>query len=160
MPKKDKVTSTYARWMQKPAFRKAFDEGYQELLLSELVLAVMAEDKKSVRELASELGLSKTVIQNLRSGMQADMKLSNFLSSHRPTVTVWCLRRGIGASVCKGRRPISLWQKHRCRQFGTLAFFRVGSKCACTREPQKKLVCTQDTRTCIRIERFACATSG
>lgn len=79
MPKKDKVTSTYARWMQKPAFRKAFDEGYQELLLSELVLAVMAEDKKSVRELASELGLSKTVIQNLRSGMQADMKLSNFL---------------------------------------------------------------------------------
>ena len=61
--------------MQKPAFRKAFDEGYQELLLSELVLAVMAEDKKSVRE----LGLSKAVIQNLRSGMQADMKLSNFL---------------------------------------------------------------------------------
>jgi DNA-binding Xre family transcriptional regulator len=65
--------------MQKPGFKKAFDAGYKELLLSELVLAMMAEDGKSVRELADELGVSKTVIQNLRSGTQADMKLSNFL---------------------------------------------------------------------------------
>jgi DNA-binding Xre family transcriptional regulator len=39
----------------------------------------MAEDKKSVRQLAKELGVSKTVIQNLRSGEQNDMKLSNFV---------------------------------------------------------------------------------
>ena len=48
-------------------------------MLTELVLAIMAEDNKSVRELAEELGVSKTVIQNLRSGDQTDMKLSNFV---------------------------------------------------------------------------------
>ena len=79
MPDIKKPPSTYSRWMSKRGFRKAFDQGYKELLLSELVLAMMAEDKKSVRELANELGISKTVIQNLRSGVQTDMKLSNFL---------------------------------------------------------------------------------
>jgi DNA-binding Xre family transcriptional regulator len=48
-------------------------------MLSELVLAIMAQDSKSVRELAEELGVSKTVIQNLRSGEQNDMRLSNFV---------------------------------------------------------------------------------
>ncbi len=65
--------------MRKPAFQAAVEESCQELLLSELVLAIMAEDTKSVRELAEELGISKTVIQNLRSGEQVDMKLSNFV---------------------------------------------------------------------------------
>ena len=71
--------TTHDRWMQKPSFKKAFDESYRELLLSELVCALMAEDGRSVRELAGELGVSKTVIQNLRSGQQSDMKFSNFL---------------------------------------------------------------------------------
>jgi hypothetical protein len=62
MPKSKKAESTYSRWMRKPAFKKAFEEGYRELLLSELVLAMMAEEKKSMRELAGELGVSKTVI--------------------------------------------------------------------------------------------------
>ena len=79
MAKTKKTASTYSRWIQKPGFKTVFDQGYRELLLSELVLAMMAEDKKSVRELAAELGVSKTVIQNLRSGAQADIKLSNFL---------------------------------------------------------------------------------
>jgi hypothetical protein len=65
--------------MRKPGFKAAVEKDYGELLLSELVLALMAEDSKSVRELANELGISKTVIQNLRSGDQADMKLSNFV---------------------------------------------------------------------------------
>jgi hypothetical protein len=51
------------------------EKDYEELLLSELALAFMAEDSKSVRE----LGISKTVIENLRSGDQTDMKLSNFV---------------------------------------------------------------------------------
>lgn len=79
MPKSRKAGSTYTRWMEKPGFKRTFEEGYRELLLSELVLGIMAGDNKSVRELASELKISKTVIQNLRSGVQADMKLSNFL---------------------------------------------------------------------------------
>ncbi len=65
--------------MQQPGFAAAVAEERKELLLTELVLAIMAEDNKSVRELAEELGVSKTVIQNLRSGDQTDMKLSNFV---------------------------------------------------------------------------------
>ena len=79
MPKTRKPTSTVRRWMQKPGFRTAVAREYKELMLSELVLAIMAQDNKSVRALADELGVSKTVIQNLRSGVQSDMKLSNFV---------------------------------------------------------------------------------
>jgi hypothetical protein len=77
MPKKP--VSTLDRWLEKPAFKKSFEKEYKEFLLSELVHAIMAEDNKSVRSLAAELGVSKTVIQNIRSGEQTDMKLSNFL---------------------------------------------------------------------------------
>jgi DNA-binding Xre family transcriptional regulator len=79
MAKPKKPMSTVERWMKKPGFREAFKREYKEFLLSELVLALMAEDSKSVRELAGELGVSKTVIQNIRSGEQTDMKLSNFV---------------------------------------------------------------------------------
>ena len=74
-----KPASTLDRWLEKPAFKKSFEKEYKELLLSELVHAIMAEDNKSVRSLAAELGISKTVIQNIRSGEQTDMMLSNFL---------------------------------------------------------------------------------
>jgi DNA-binding Xre family transcriptional regulator len=79
MPKTRKPTSTIARWLHKRGFKAAVAKEYKELMLSELVLAIMAEDRKSVRELANELGVSKTVIQNLRSGEHTDMRLSNFV---------------------------------------------------------------------------------
>ena len=79
MPKTRKPTSTVARWMQKPEFKAAVAREYKKLMLSELVLALMAEDSKSIRALADQLGISKTVIQNLRDGTQSDMKLSNFV---------------------------------------------------------------------------------
>ena len=74
-----KPASTLDRWLEKPDFKTSFEKEYKEFLLSELVHAIMAEDNKSVRALAAELGISKTVIQNIRSGEQTDMKLSNFL---------------------------------------------------------------------------------
>src|SRR5438552_10131216 len=74
-----KPTSSIGRWMRKPSFKAAVAREYKGLMLSELVLAIMAQDSKSVRELAEQLGVSKTVIQNLRSGEQSDMKLSNFV---------------------------------------------------------------------------------
>jgi hypothetical protein len=73
-----KPATTLERWLKKPGFKEGFNKEYRELLLSELILSLMDEDSKSVRELADELGLSKTIIQNLRSGAQTDMKLSNF----------------------------------------------------------------------------------
>ncbi len=76
---KNKPLSTYDRLMQDKGFKKEFDAGYREFLLSELICALMEEDNQSVRELAKEVGLSPTVIQKIRSGKQKDMKVSNFI---------------------------------------------------------------------------------
>jgi hypothetical protein len=74
----EKTASTYDRIMQDSKRKAAFEKGYRELVLSELVLALMEKDEKSVRALAREVGLSPTVIQNIRSGKQKDIKLENF----------------------------------------------------------------------------------
>jgi DNA-binding Xre family transcriptional regulator len=74
-----KPVSTLEKWGKSKAFNKALDKEYTEVLLSELIISIMAEQKKSIRDLAAEIGLSKTIIQNLRSGLQADIKLGNFL---------------------------------------------------------------------------------
>ncbi len=76
----NKSQSTFEREMKKASFRKKFEKKYKEFLISELVLAMMENDQKSVRALAKEVGLSPTVIQKLRSGKQTDIKLSNFIN--------------------------------------------------------------------------------
>lgn len=50
--------------------RIAFEEEYKDFVLSELVLAIMAQDEISVRELAKVAGLSPTVVQAMRSGQK------------------------------------------------------------------------------------------
>ncbi|MDR3491135.1 MAG: hypothetical protein P4M12_03710 [Gammaproteobacteria bacterium] len=75
-----KPISTFEREMKNPKFKKAFTKSYKELLLSELLIAIMDDDEKSVRSLANEVGLSPTIIQNIRSGKQHDIKVSNFVS--------------------------------------------------------------------------------
>ncbi len=72
--------STFEREMQEAAFREEFEKEYNELLLSETILAMMSDAHKSVRKLATETDLSPTVIQNIRSGTQEDIKLSNFIN--------------------------------------------------------------------------------
>ena len=80
MKKIKKTISTYAREMKKSKFKKAFAKSYREFLLSEFLIALMEKDDKSIRDLAKEIGLSPTVIQNIRSGKQDDIKLSNFIN--------------------------------------------------------------------------------
>ena len=63
MAKGKKAMSTVQRWMAKPGFKAAFKKEYKDFLLSDLVLALMAEDDKSVRALAEELDVSKTVFR-------------------------------------------------------------------------------------------------
>ena len=75
-----KILSTFEREMQDPAFKEAFEKGYRELLLSDLLIDMMEKDNKTVRSLAKEVGLSPTVIQNIRSGGQEDVKMSNFIN--------------------------------------------------------------------------------
>jgi len=75
-----KNLSTFEREMKDPNFREKFEEEYNEFLLSETIRDLMESAHKSVRKLATESGVSSTVIQNLRSGQQEDLKLSNFIN--------------------------------------------------------------------------------
>lgn len=72
--------STFERELKNPKFKKDFYENYSQFLLSELLIAMMEKDNKSVRQLAKEVDLSATIIQKLRSQKQTDIKLSNFLN--------------------------------------------------------------------------------
>lgn len=74
-----KPLSTYERKMKDSKFRKAYQESYKELLFSELIISLMQEDETSVRKLANEAHISASVIQDLRSGKQHDIKLSNLI---------------------------------------------------------------------------------
>jgi transcriptional regulator with XRE-family HTH domain len=80
MTKPKKSISTFEREMKNSKFKKAFDKSYKEFLLSELLIAIMEKDDKSVRKLAKETGVSPTIIQNIRSGKQENLKVSNFVS--------------------------------------------------------------------------------
>jgi DNA-binding Xre family transcriptional regulator len=74
-----KPTSTFERKMQHQKFKKAFEKGYKKLLFSELMISIMEGDDVSIRNLAKEADISKSVIQNLRSGKQHDIKVSNLI---------------------------------------------------------------------------------
>lgn len=65
-----KAQSTYDEYVNSLSKeqKKKFDAGYQELILSELLQAIMKEDEISVRELAAAAGVSPTIVQGLRSG--------------------------------------------------------------------------------------------
>jgi len=75
-----KNLSTFEREMGDSAFKEEFEKEYNQLQLSETILKIMKEAHKSIRKLAKEAGLSPTIIQNIRSGAQEDMKLSNFIN--------------------------------------------------------------------------------
>lgn len=73
------ILSTYEKKMKDQKFKKAYKKSYKELLFSELLISVMEGDDKSVRELAKEADLSPSVIQDIRSGKQQDIKVSNLI---------------------------------------------------------------------------------
>ncbi len=74
-----KTPSTFDRFLADPEQKQLFEDEYHELLLSELILALMEEDHISVRELAKEAGISPTIIQELRSGKKKNITLNTFL---------------------------------------------------------------------------------
>ncbi|MBD2628216.1 helix-turn-helix domain-containing protein [Trichormus variabilis] len=77
--KKIEQLSTFDRMMQNPDFKAKFEPGYQEFLLSELLISMMENDHISIAQLAEEVNISPAVIQDICSGQQKDMKISNFL---------------------------------------------------------------------------------
>lgn len=75
-----KIKSTSERFMESltPKQKKKFEEGFRDLVLSELVLALMERDEISVRELAKLADISPTVIQAMRSGSKKDFTMQSF----------------------------------------------------------------------------------
>lgn len=79
MKKRANTKSTYEKEMENPKFRKLFEKEYSELVLSELILAMMAEDNVSVRKLAKQIGVAPSVVQSIRSGKHKNMTLKTFI---------------------------------------------------------------------------------
>ncbi len=64
----NKPVSTYDRLMQDAEFKKDFEKGYEEFLISEQICEAMNEMQISVRQLAEKAQVSKTTIMNIRTG--------------------------------------------------------------------------------------------
>lgn len=58
--------------------RRSLNKEYQELLLSELILAVMEKDNISVRKLAQMAGVSPTIVQAMKSGTKKEFSMQSF----------------------------------------------------------------------------------
>jgi DNA-binding Xre family transcriptional regulator len=84
MPKKatlNKTSSsmtTYERLTQDPARKAKIESNYKDLLLSELLTALMEEDQISVRKLAKLAGISPSIIQDVRSGKKENITFRSF----------------------------------------------------------------------------------
>lgn len=76
-----KVKSLYDEFIEEltPQELKEHEDGYRELLLSELLLAAMEEDAVSVRKLAKAAGVSPTIIQGVRSGTNQNLTIKSFV---------------------------------------------------------------------------------
>ena len=77
--KPSKQVSTFDRIMKDPKRRGKFEKKYRSFLLSEVILGLMEHEGKSIRELARDVGISPTVIQDIRSGGRTNVTLRNFL---------------------------------------------------------------------------------
>ena len=65
--------------MKDPKRRRKFERKYRSFLLAEVIHGLMEDEGKSVRALAREVGISPTVIQDIRSGGRTNVTLRNFL---------------------------------------------------------------------------------
>lgn len=97
---RNKFGSAFDKFVNEPEFSKDYDKEFKEFALSELMLALMEDDGKSVRKLAEMAGLSPTAIQDLRSGKAKDVKFSNFIS-----IIEAC---GYGLELVKGKKRIPI----------------------------------------------------
>ena len=50
-----KFKTTFDKWMADPEIKEHFDKGYKDFVLSEIILALKKNDRKSVLELAKEI---------------------------------------------------------------------------------------------------------
>lgn len=76
-----KIKSTYDKYVESLSSkeRERFEQGYKDLLLSELLIALMEQDGISVRKLAKAAGISPSNIQGIRSGEKENITMRSFL---------------------------------------------------------------------------------
>lgn len=72
------VMSSYEELIADPKQKNLLEQEYKELLISELIIAVMEKDDLSVRRLAKDAGVSPTIIQELKSGKRTNVTLDTF----------------------------------------------------------------------------------
>jgi DNA-binding Xre family transcriptional regulator len=72
---KNKKMNTFDRIMSDKNRKDQFDKGYQEFMISEILIDAMESENKSVRSLSKETGISPAMIQNLRSGKSRNVSL-------------------------------------------------------------------------------------
>ena len=97
---KNKFGSAFGKFLDDPDFKKDYDKEFKEFALSELLMTLMDNEKQSVRKLAELAGISPTTIQNIKSGKNSDVKLSNFLN-----IIEAC---GYRLELVKGEKSLSL----------------------------------------------------
>jgi len=75
-----KIKSTYEEYIESLTVeeKEEFDRGYKEHLLSELLIALMQQDRVSARKLAKMAGASQVVLQEIGSGVKKDFTLKSF----------------------------------------------------------------------------------
>lgn len=73
-------TSTFEKLCEDPEWKKDFEEGYRKALLSDILVGMMEEEGVSVRQLEKSSGVSKSTIQKMRSGEQANVNFAKLLS--------------------------------------------------------------------------------
>jgi hypothetical protein len=75
-----KIKSTSERFIESlsPKELKEFKESYKKFALSELILALMEDDEISVRKLAKIAGVSPTIVQQMRSGLEKNYSMESF----------------------------------------------------------------------------------
>jgi DNA-binding Xre family transcriptional regulator len=83
MPKKKNkvIQSTYDAHIAKltPQQKKKFDQGYQELVLSELLIALVKDDYVHAKKLTKEAGLPFNIVRTVRSGTKQNITLQSFM---------------------------------------------------------------------------------
>ena len=70
---KNNAKTTYEVFIEDQGQKKLLDHEYNDLLVSELLIAAMEEDSLSVRKLAVAAGVSPTTIQGLRLGRKPNI---------------------------------------------------------------------------------------
>ena len=98
--RKNKFGKVFQKHLNDPDFVESYERELKEFALSELMLALMEDDKKSVRKLAEKAGVSATAIQDLRSGKAKDVKFKNFIN-----IIEAC---GYGLELVKGEKRIPI----------------------------------------------------